>query len=119
MKKVIIAAAIVAVSALAGAAQAAGATNYEFLQAARCRGLAASEGLGKLDTAGIDIFLRDQGASRELPVRVSAKNKIAAAQKEGDKADGAKKEKLLAERTSACSAWLSGATAGAAVSTSN
>jgi hypothetical protein len=120
MKKVIIAAAVVAVSALAGAAQAAGAaTNYEFLQAARCRGLAASEGLGKLDTAGIDTFLRDQGASRELPVRVSAKNKIAAAQKEGDKADGAKKEKLLAERSSTCSAWLSGATTGAAVNTAN
>jgi hypothetical protein len=118
--KTIIVATVVAVSALASAAQAgASATNYEFLQAARCRGLAASEGLGKLDTAGIDAFLRDQGASRELPVRVSANNKIASAQKEGDKADAAKKEKLLAERSSACSAWLSGATTGAAVNTSN
>lgn len=119
MNKIIIAT-VVAVSALAGAAQAgASATNYEFLQAARCRGLATSEGLGKLDTASIDAFLRDQGASREGPVRVSAKNKIADAQKEGDKAQGAKKEKLLAERSGACSAWLSGAATGAAANTSN
>lgn len=118
--KTIIVATVVAVSALASAAQAgASTTNYEFLQAARCRGLAASEGLGKVDTAGIDAFLRDQGGSRELPVRVSAKNKIADAQKEGDKAEGAKKEKLLAERAGVCSAWLSGATTGAAVNTAN
>jgi len=119
MSKMIIAA-VAAVSALAGAAQAsAAASNYEFLQAARCRGLAASEGLGKLDTAGIDTFLRSEGGSRELPVRASAQRKIVDAQKEGDKADGAKKEKLLAERTGACSAWLGGATTGAAVNTAN
>jgi hypothetical protein len=118
MKKIIIAAAV-AISAFAGAAQAAEISNTQFLQAARCRGLAASEGLGKLDTAGIDTFLKQETGSRELPVRVSANNKITAAQKEGDKADGAKKEKLLAERTGACSAWLSGASTGAAVNTSN
>jgi hypothetical protein len=118
--KMIIVATVVAASALAGAAQAgASATNYEFLQAARCRGLATSEGLGKVDTASIDAFLRDQGASREGPVRVSARNKIADAQKEGDKAEGAKKDKLLAERSGACSAWLNGASTGAAVNTAN
>jgi hypothetical protein len=119
MKKIIVAT-IVAVSALAGAAQASTAvSNFDFLQAARCRGLAASEGLGKLDTAGIDAFLKQETGSRELPIRVSANNKIASAQKEGDKADGAKKEKLLAERSGVCSAWLNGAATGAAVNTSN
>lgn len=118
MKKVIIAA-VAAASALAGAAQAAEISNTQFLQAARCRGLAASDGLGKLDTASIDAFLKQETGSRELPVRVSANNKISGAQKEGDKAEGAKKEKLLAERSGACSAWLGGATAGAAVSTAN
>ncbi|CAN5262536.1 hypothetical protein BH10PSE4_BH10PSE4_03700 [soil metagenome] len=117
MKKIIVAT-VVAISALAGAAQA-GTSNYEFLQAARCRGLAASDGLGKLDTSNIDTFLKQEGSARELPVRVSAGNKITAAQKEGDKADGAKKDKLLAERSGACSAWLSGAATGAAVNTSN
>jgi hypothetical protein len=119
MNKIIVAT-VVAVSALAGAAQAATPiSNFDFLQAARCRGLAASEGLGKLDTAGIDAFLTQETGNRELPIRASAKNKIAGAQKEGDKADGAKKEKLLAERSGVCSAWLSGATTGAAVNTSN
>jgi hypothetical protein len=118
MKKIIIAA-IVAASAWPGAAQAAEISNTQFLQAARCRGLAASEGLGKLDTAGIDAFLKQETGSRELPVRASANNKISGAQKEGDKADGAKKEKLLAERSGACSAWLGGATTGAAVNTAN
>ncbi len=118
MKKIIIAAAV-ALSGLAGAAQAAEISNTQFLQAARCRGLAASEGLGKLDTAGIDAFLKQETGSRELPVRVSANNKIAGAQKEGDKADGAKKEKLLAERSGTCSAWLSGAATGAATNTAN
>jgi hypothetical protein len=50
---------------------------------------------------------------------VSANNKISGAQKEGDKADGAKKEKLLAERSGACSAWLGGASTGAAMNTAN
>ncbi|HWU14865.1 MAG TPA: hypothetical protein VN157_12760 [Caulobacter sp.] len=118
MKKVIIAA-VAAASALAGAAQAAEISNTQFLQAARCRGLAASEGLGKLDTAGIDAYLKQETGSRELPVRVSANNKISGAQKEGDKAEGAKKEKLLAERSGICSAWLGGATTGAAVNTAN
>ncbi|WP_426011745.1 hypothetical protein [Caulobacter sp. DWR2-3-1b2] len=108
MHKIIVA--TVVVSALAGAAQA-GTSNYEFLQAARCRGLAASEGLGKLDTSNIDTFLKQEGSARELPVRVSAGNKITAAQKEGDKAQGSKKEKLLAERSGACSAWLNASAA--------
>ena len=119
MNKIIVAT-VVALSALAGAAQAGtGVSNYDFLQAARCRGLAASEGLGKVDTANVDAFLKQETGSRELPIRVSANNKIVAAQKEGDKADGAKKEKLLAERSGVCSAWLSGAMTGAAVNTSN
>lgn len=119
MKKIIVATVIV-VSALAGAAEATGSvSNLQFLQAARCRGLAASEGLGKLDTTSIDVFLKQETGNRELPIRVSANNKIASAQKEGDKAEGAKKDKLLAERSAACTAWLSGATTGAAVNTSN
>jgi hypothetical protein len=119
MNKIIVAT-VVAVSALAGAAQAGTAvSNLDFLQAARCRGLAASEGLGKLDTAGVDAFLKQETGSRDLAVRVSANNKIAGAQKEGDKAEGAKKEKLLAERSGACSAWLNSAATGAATNTSN
>jgi hypothetical protein len=118
MKKIIIAA-VVAASAMTGVAQAAELSNLQFLQAARCRGLASSEGLGKLDTANIDAFLRQEGGAREAPIRVSAGNKISSAQKEGDKAEGAKKDKLLAERSGACSVYLNTAATGAAVNTSN
>jgi len=124
MKKLIIATAV-AIAALAGAAQAAEAvSNLEVLQAARCRGLAASEGLGKIDTAAIDTFLKQEVAGRDVAVRTSATNKMTAAQKEGDKAQGAKKEKLLAERSGACSSFLGGsstatAATGAGVNTSN
>jgi len=106
MKMLIIAA--VAVSTLASAAQAASTTNLQYLQAARCRGLAASEGLGKLDTAAIDGFLRTEGSARDLAVRTSAINKMTSALNEANKADGAKKEKLLSERESQCGEWLAG-----------
>jgi len=105
MKTLIIA--TIAVATFAGAAQAApGASNLEYLQAARCRGLSVSEGLGKVDTTAVDAFLRAEGGPREIGVKTSAANKITAATKEGDKADGAKKEKLLAERQSLCGPWL-------------
>ena len=105
MKSLIIAA--VAFGSLAGAAQA-GVSNLNYLEAARCRGLASSENLGKLDTAALDEFLRTEGASRELAVRVSAKNKIDSARKEADGAEGEKKAKLLAHRESDCGAYLAG-----------
>jgi hypothetical protein len=109
MKSIIIIAAIAA-SALTGVAQAAPAmSDNQFLQAARCRGLAASDGLGKLDTASIDLMLRTESQPRTLAVKASANNKISAAKAQGDKAQGAKKEKLLAERQDACAAWLQGA----------
>lgn len=105
MKALIIAA--VAFGALAGTAQA-GVSNLNYLEAARCRGLAASENLGKLDTAALDAFLRDEGASRDLAVRTSAIKKIEAARKEADAAEGDQKAKLLAHRESACAGYLAG-----------
>jgi opacity protein-like surface antigen len=106
MKSIILTA--VAISALSGVAQAAPLSDSQFLQTARCRGLAASEGLGKLDTAAIDAVLRAEGGARELPVRTSANRKIAEGQAQGDKAEGGKKEKLLAERQAQCAGWLAG-----------
>jgi hypothetical protein len=105
MKKMI--AAAVAVSALAFAAQASAAvSNLQLLEAARCRGLAGSETLGKLDTAKIDALLKSESSARELAVRTSIVNKMSSALKEANAADGAKKDKLLAERSGACATWL-------------
>ncbi len=107
MKKIVIAAAV-AVSGLAFAAQASAAvSNFELLQAARCRGLASSDTLGKLDTTKVDAMLKTESSARDLAVRNSLVNKMSAAVKEANAADSAKKEKLLAERSStACTAWL-------------
>ena len=108
MKSIIITAAIVA-SALTGVAHAGSkVSDKDFLQAARCRGLAASEGLGQLDTAAVDLLLRTEGYPRALSLKLSANTKMKAAQAQGDKAEGAKKEKLLAERQDDCAAWLQG-----------
>lgn len=109
MKSIVITAAV-ALSALAGAAQAASTlSDNQFLQVARCRGLAASEGLGKLDTVAIDQLLRAQSQTRTLAVKASANNKINAATAQGDKAQGSKKDKLLGERQGNCAAWLQAA----------
>ncbi|WP_066683931.1 hypothetical protein [Caulobacter sp. CCH9-E1] len=105
MKALIVTAA--AFAAFAGVAQA-GVSNLNYLEAARCRGLAASENLGKLDTTTLDAFLRDEGAARDLAVRTSAINKMQAALKEANAADGEKKAKLLAQRDGACAAFIAG-----------
>ena len=107
MKTLIIA--TVAFASLAGVAHAGSVSNLQFLEAARCRGLASSENLGKLDTASLDAFLRTEGSARDLAVRTSARNKIEAARKEADSADGEKKAKLLAERDGNCGAYIAGA----------
>lgn len=101
-------AAIVVAGSLAGAAHAS-ASDVQYMQAARCRGLAASENLGKLDTAAIDAFLREEGAGRALDVKTSAIHKMNGAAKDAAAADGAKKAKLLAEREGVCATYLGGA----------
>ncbi|PTS81860.1 MULTISPECIES: hypothetical protein [unclassified Caulobacter] len=102
------------VSALALAALATGAqagpkvSDMQYLQAARCRGLAASEALGKLDTVALDSFLRAEGQARELAVRASSASRITGALNEAQKATGEKKDKLIAERNGDCAVWLRG-----------
>ncbi|MCA0358137.1 MAG: hypothetical protein LCH78_15015 [Proteobacteria bacterium] len=104
--KMLIITTLVATS-LAGAANA-GVSNFQYLEAARCRGLASSENLGTLDTAAIDAFLRREGASRTLAVKASAQKKMSEAVKAAAAADGAKKSKLLSEREGVCAAYING-----------
>lgn len=106
MKMLVIA--TVAVASLAGAARAE-LSDRQYLEAARCRALAASDALGKLDTAGIDTMLRGEGATRTLATKTSAINKMASATKDAASADEKKKAKLLAERDGPCAAYLAGA----------
>nr|WP_295107864.1 hypothetical protein [uncultured Caulobacter sp.] len=107
MKSLIIATA--AVASFASVAHAGPVTNLQFLEAARCRGLAGSENLGKLDTAALDAFLRTEASARDPAALNSAQNKMKSAAKEADAASGDKKAKLLAEREGACGAYMGGA----------
>ena len=118
MKKIILTA-IIAASAIASAAQAGTSTDAAYLQAARCRGLASSQGLGAVDTANVDAFLKQEGTSRDAVERFGAGTKMTNARKEGDRARGASKDRLLAERAGVCSTYLGGAATGTAVNTSN
>lgn len=98
-----------ALMSFAGVAQAApDLSDLQVLQAARCRGLASSEGLGKLDTTALDSVLKAEIQGRDLAVRTSAAKKIASATAQGDKASGPKRDKLLAEREGVCAAWIKG-----------
>ncbi|MET3667602.1 hypothetical protein [Caulobacter sp. 1776] len=106
MKLLIIATA--AVASFAGIAHA-GASDLQYLEAARCRGLAASENLGKLDTAAVDNFLRTESDTRSPEIKTSAMKKMSSAEKDAAGAAGEKKAKLLAERESSCGAYLGGA----------
>lgn len=106
MKSLIIATA--AIASFAGVAHA-GVSDRQYLEVARCRALAVSDNLGKLDTAAIDELLRNEGSTRTLAVKTSAMNKMTSAAKDAAAADGEKKAKLLAEREGACGAYLGGA----------
>lgn len=105
MKALIIAA--VALGSVASVAHA-GASNLSYLEAARCRGLAASDNLGKLDTTALDAFLRAESPSRDLAVRTSANNRMQAALKEANAAEGDKKAKLIAKRDGDCATYIAG-----------
>lgn len=109
MRKVIIVASALTAMLAAGSASAASKmSDLQYLEAARCRGLAASEGLGKIDTSKIDAAIREQSGKATLAANRSAQRKLAAAKAEGDSAQGAEKEKLLAERASVCVAYIGG-----------
>ncbi len=111
MKKVLIG--LVAVS-FAGVAHAeASISDTQFVEASRCSALAASENLGKLDTAALQAFLGEQGANRKESVRASAVREMIATRRKADTAEGAKKAKLQAERQSVCAGYLAQAQAAA------
>lgn len=107
MRKVIIVASALTAMLAAGSASAASKmSDLQYLQAARCRGLATSEALGKLDTTGLDAMLKQESASRAPAVRSSAQKKLISAREQGDAATAAEKGRLLAERASNCAIYL-------------
>jgi len=102
-----------AIFALATAVLAAGAasasdkvTDVEFLKANRCKGLATTL-TGVVDTNSLDSFIKAERGSRAPYVMERAAEEFAKAKKEAKGED--RKERLTAELTGGCQAYLGGA----------
>ena len=92
------------VFAAAGAASASDkVTDVDFLKANRCKGLAASL-TGVVDTASLDSFIKTERGTRPLYVMERAGAEFARAKREARSQD--RKERLTAELTGGCQAYL-------------
>src|SRR5215831_20020595 len=92
---------------LAGATAASAAdrvSDLDYLKANRCKALAV--GLGSGDTASLDAMLKAQGRSRSDAVLQRASEEALRAKKEASRPE--LKDRLSAELSDACSAYMSG-----------
>ena len=101
--------------ALAAAALAAGSaaaadrvTDVDFLKANRCKGLATSIG-GVVDPASLDSFIKAERGARAFYISERATEEFNKARKEGRSAD--RRERLTAELTGPCQAYLASGSA--------
>jgi len=79
-------------------------TDVQYLQANRCRALAASEMLGPRDTSSIDAFLKAEGRARPAAVLNMAQDAQNRARRQAQSVD--RKARLEAELNGACVAYL-------------
>ncbi len=104
MKIVLIA--LVASFAAATAASASDkVSDVDFLKANRCKGI-ASQINGVVDTASLDAFIKAERGARAPYVMERADDEFQRAKKEARSAD--RKDRLTAELTGACQAYLGG-----------
>jgi hypothetical protein len=94
------------------AAAAERVTDAQFVQANRCRVLAASEVGGGRDTSHIDSFLKAQSRTRATAVLTMADNARTRAQRDASSPD--RRARLQTELAGACSAYLDGGSGHAA-----
>ena len=93
--------------ALGGAAVAAEPTRIsdaDFVQAARCVGLASSPALGSSDGAALKALVKSQGWGREPFILDKADETQREARLQADRAGPETKARLNAELTGACAA---------------
>ena len=81
-------------------------SDVEYLQAARCSGLAASEALGAMDTASIDAMLKTESRGRVGYIVDKAGQAKADAKRTANRAKAERKAALLAERAGACARYF-------------
>jgi len=104
MKIAAIALAAASLVAAGSAAAAARATDSDYLAASRCKGLAS--GLGSIDTASLDAFLRTEGVSRNAYISERAAAEMSRARKQAGSPDA--KARLSIELSGRCTAFLAG-----------
>ena len=93
-------------SLAAGAAMASDkVTDVEFLKANRCKGLATTL-TGVVDSTQLDSFIKAERGARAPYVMERAAEEFAKAKKEARSDD--RKERLTAELTGGCQAYLGG-----------
>lgn len=102
---------IVAIAALAAAAATSAfaqpnnrLSDVEYMQAARCAGLASAD--SSVDTASINALLKAQGRSRVAYIADKADEMRSDAARSAKHADGYAKERLNAELGGACKRFL-------------
>ena len=91
-----------AATATAATAQTDRLTDVEYLQAARCAGLASSETLGEIDTAGVDALLKAEARGRSGFIVDKAEKARKDVERIADRAQAGRKAGLLAEREQSC-----------------
>jgi hypothetical protein len=93
--------------ALAGSASASSrVTDVDYLKANRCKGIAA--GLGA-DTAGLDAFIKAEGRGRMDYILQRGDEEASRAKREAAAASA--KDRLTAELSGGCTAYMGGAKA--------
>src|SRR4051794_17268237 len=100
--------AIIALAATLAAGSAVAApkvTDVDFLKANRCKGLATSL-TGVVDTGSLDAFIKAERGTRMPYVTERADEEFAKAKKEARSTD--RKDRLTAELTGPCQAYLGG-----------
>lgn len=106
MKFAALSLAAVAMLSAAGTASAASrVTDVEFLRANRCRGLAATL-TGVVDAQALDQFVRAERGARPAYIVDRAESEFQRARREAKSAD--RRERLSAELTGPCQAYLGG-----------
>ncbi|HEX8233119.1 MAG TPA: hypothetical protein VF559_07235 [Caulobacteraceae bacterium] len=95
---------VAAAGGSAAMAQPGGATDIQYLKAARCAGLASSANLGGGDASAFDAWLKANRANRSTYALEQASARKSAARMQANKATGYGKSELQAELSGACAA---------------
>jgi len=98
--------ALAATAATTAYAQPGRLTDVQYLQAARCAGLASSEGLGAMDTASIDSLLKAEGRGRIGYISDKAQAARDEARRTANRAKAERKSSLMTERSGVCARYL-------------